>query len=168
METNNNTIDKLHETTFEQEPSGPEGIGGWLILIVIGLIVTPFRLGYEVIMNMVPLISSPNILALNSPDLTNLIYFEIFGNLIFALYSILLLFLLFSKNKLFPKLLIFYFVTNFAFIMLDLFLASQISVIQHTETDASVIKEIFKSSFNLIIWVPYLILSKRVKNTFVN
>ncbi|MCX6270670.1 MAG: DUF2569 domain-containing protein [Bacteroidetes bacterium] len=146
---------------------GPEGIGGWLILFAIGLIITPFRLAYGIITTLIPAVISLGTSDIHIPWLNTLVYGEIVINAGFALFSGLLLYYLFTKNSRFPQLVIIFLLSNVCFILLDLILAGQITGVQDTGMDSSSIRELLRSFIGAAIWVPYFIYSKRVKNTFV-
>ena len=167
MDQNDEVNQEIQETTIpitHDEP--PIGIDGWLILVVIGLVIAPIRLITGVFSDMIPALS-PSMTLSNYPGLTTLLYMEIIVNLIFAAFSVFLLFFIFTKNKLFPRLMIIFLLSNFVFIVLDLILAYQIPLLQQSGVDSSTMKEFFRSLGGAVIWVPYFIFSKRVKNTFI-
>lgn len=167
METSNEQNQNALEANIEVLQKGPEGIGGWLIFVLIGLVITPIRLVIIVFSDMIPLISEQTISLANYHGLTSLIYMEIIVNLLYASFSIFLLFYIFTKHKLFPLIIIIFFLSNFFFIILDLIFAYQIPVVQQSGMDASTMKELIRSLFCAVVWVPYFIVSKRVKNTFI-
>lgn len=159
--------------TNQQKPlTNLQGIGGWLILIVIGLVVTPIRIGITVYNTYVPifsgetwsLLTTPGAAAYN-PMWKPILLFEIFGNLIFLFSSVALLFLLFGRKRIFPRLMIAFYIANLLFVGLDLVAASSIPTVA-SQADASSTMELVRSILVCAVWVPYFLVSERVKQTF--
>src|SRR5262249_40884148 len=94
-----------------------------------------------------------------------LVIFEIFGNLAFVVMAATLLFLFFTKSPRFPRLFIAYILFNAVFVTADYFFGDLIPAIAGQKTDA--LKEVLRTAVTAVIWVPYMLVSKRVKNTFV-
>ncbi len=154
----------------EHYEEGPKGIKGWLILPVIGLFLTPllqiFYLGSTFI-----LINSPEWEDVTTPGREGYhflfkpsIYIELGFNILFVLFCIYLIVLLFQKKKLFPKVIITYYIIT---ILGDLIVTSLVNQINESFSvpDVSISIPAFISS---IVWIIYFKRSKRVKNTFVN
>lgn len=150
------------------------GIGGWLILVVIGLTFGLLRLIYAMVKEIMP-VFEPDIWVqltieggyLYHPLGKTLLYFELFGNLIFIVFSIALLITIFKKLKLFPKLIIIFLALNLVFLVADYFLADLLPI-NNSVADEESLKEIFRSIIASAIWIPYFLVSKRVKLTFIN
>ena len=79
---------------------------------------------------------------------------------------IYLLFLFFRRSARFPKLYIMFLCSNLAFLLADAF-AVRIVLPNQPIMDPETAREFGRSIVAASIWVPYLLLSKRVKNTFV-
>lgn len=153
--------------------AGPKGLGGWLILVAIGLIVTPIKLGLLMINTFVPLFKDGTMQALTTPGSehyhplwTLIVGYEMVGNSLFALCFIGLTVLFFSRSRRFPRLYIVAVLANLAFLLGDGLIGSQIPALASSDNIESV-GEIAKSLVACCIWVPYMLVSKRVKNTFV-
>ena len=148
---------------------GPVGIGGWLILPVIGLVLTPLA-------GLANLASYPSVFDSFSV-LTGaqklFIILELLGNVaITIVLPIILMVLLFNKRAGFPPLYIKWAAFNFAFIVADLFLAkllfSEVFAAGGVELfDVETIKSIARGIILVVVWIPYMLDSRRVKNTFV-
>jgi hypothetical protein len=151
--------------TMNEIKKEPQGIGGWLILVLIGLAITPFRTLLIVIKDILPVIDSEIIN--NNPPLKGMIYSELIINLIFVVFSILLFILMLKKLKIFPSLIIVYFISNLFFVVIDMIAGSQIPIIREQGLNESSIIELCRAIIGSAIWVPYFIYSKRVKNTFI-
>lgn len=152
---------------------GPRGLGGWLILPAIGLILSPVRLLVSLINDLLPIFQEGYWEILTTPGSdayhpfwAPFIMFEVVGNLFFTVFSIALIILFFTKSYRFPKLMITYLLSNLLFVVGDFFLVDLIPGIGE-ETEFEALGEIAKISVSVAIWVPYFLVSKRVKNTFV-
>jgi len=151
--------------------AGPSGVGGWLILIAIGLIITPIRLSMFIYSAYVPLFNSGAWSILTTPGSERyhwawkpLLLLEISGNVAFVVWSIILLFLLFTRSRRFPRLMIAYLIGNLLFIGLDLLAVASLPNTGDAASD--LIPELVRSILVCAIWVPYFLVSVRVKNTF--
>jgi len=150
----------------------PKGLGGWLILIAIGLGVTMLRLVWFVVGMLVPIFTSGQWANLTTPGTADyhalwapLLIFELCGNLLFVLMAGTLLVLFFRKSRLFPKVFIAYSLLNLAFVTGDYFLSDLIPAVA-AANDADAVKEVARAVVGAAIWIPYMLVSKRVKNTF--
>ena len=150
------------------------GLGGWLILVAIGLFISPIRLAVTMMNDLLPIFQLEGYWDfLTTPESEvyhrlwgPLIVFEIIGNAFFIICSIILIFLFFTKSHRFPTLMIVFIASNFLFVISDFFLADLIPAVA-SEDDGEFVKEVFKTITSAMIWIPYLLSSKRVKNTFV-
>jgi hypothetical protein len=77
-----------------------------------------------------------------------------------------LLWLFFRKSRRVPMLMVVWLLANTGGQIVDLLLAQQIAAVAALP-DNDGIKELSRSVVGLLIWVPYFLVSKRVKNTFV-
>ncbi len=168
---------KIYFNYDVQVPYSPEGslnIGGWLILIGIGIVFTPFMVIYD-------LFSSPEYFnshiwgALFHLDsgarelLTGLVmFFELIYNLLYLVFVILVIVLFFKRRSILPKSIIIMYATVLLFTTVDTVLALQLnpSVFTEAEKDEFYI-EILRSAVRAAIWIPYFMFSDRVKQTFV-
>ena len=155
------------------EDAKPSGIGGWLILPVIGLILLPINLLVMLVTIYSPIFTDGYWEVLTTPGSeiyhpmwAPVLIYEVVGNIVFLIGSLLLLVLLFRKHYLFPKLMIWFLSVNVVFIGIDLFLADLIPSVA-AEPDPEGMKDFVRSIITAVIWIPYFILSKRVQNTFV-
>ena len=154
-----------------KEDAVKSGLGGWLIFDGLGIIISPFRF-LMTIPEYLPIFEENMIEDLVSinPLWEYYIWTEIIMNLIIFLCSIYLVFLFFAKKTIFPKFYIW------------LLYGSLVLVIVDAVAGGVLLKEILPegpfidpesriaigtSLVSTIVWVPYLMLSKRVKATFV-
>ena len=151
----------------------PKGLGGWLIPAAISLCITPIVLVVSVMRDFLPIFQEGywDILTTPGSEVYHplwgpLIVFEIIGNAFFIIFSIILILLFFTKSYRFPTLMIVFIASSFLFGISDFFLADLIPAVA-SEGDGEFVKELFKAIISAMIWIPYLLSSKRVKNAFV-
>jgi len=158
----------------QNEEKSVSGIGGWLILVVIGLIISPIRVGNLLITTYAPIFSDGAWEALTTPGSETyhvlwapLLIFEIVGNLGIIVLAVLTLWHLLMKSKRTPRLAITYQSWMVLFVAIDFFAADLIpAVAAYDDTDSK--KELMRGLFSAAIWIPYFFVSKRVKATFVH
>ena len=156
-----------------KEERNLDGIGGWLILILLGLLVSPIRIGLVIYQTYVPLFSDGTWEQLTTsssdayhPFWAPLITFEIASNLLIILLGLLTLYFFFLKSKHTPRAAIAWLLSSFVFVVVDYFLADAIPFVAAQPADPETIKEVARSTVSAAIWVPYFLVSKRVKATF--
>jgi hypothetical protein len=164
-------MDEVRQTT--NAGSQYNGIGGWLILVAIGAILNPLRLSIMIFVNFVPVFQNNTWSILTTPGTAAyhrlwapLILFELFGNILFVIFSIIIAICFFQKKRFFPKLMIVFLLANLIFIGIDLFAANFIPAVA-AQNDEQSNKELARVILASIIWIPYFMVSIRVKETFV-
>jgi len=146
-------------------------IGGWLILVAIALITTPFYflsiiISDDIILNGDWLqFLNPNSIIFDL-SLGLLIFVEFIVNMGFLVFYTLAIFLFLKKRSSFPKVFIYLLICNTIFIILDNMIVYIIAPSSLNEDET--IKEVLYSIIRAGIWVPYFLLSERSKETFVN
>lgn len=134
-------------------------IGGWLILVAIGLVLSPVSILIYVISDILPAFSAVPFSQV-SGELRLYLYLDLVFNLSLCVYIIYVIVLFFKRRTTAPKLVISLYILNFVFIILDRFVFKSISELQWTLV-------IIQSVASSLIWIPYFLISKRVKGTFV-
>jgi len=137
----------------------PKGIGGWLILPVIGTVVSPLITGYGAFQDAVVLLNSSVSTALAAFIVVELLY-----NLTLVMAWIFLAVLLFRHKRSYPRLFVALLVITLIGTVLDLVVAATVFDIN---IDSNDIRSTVRSVIGLAIWGPYMHKSVRVKNTFV-
>ena len=150
-----------------------KGLSGWLILVGIGVVLVPIRLLANTVPIYLPIFTDGTWEAVTTvgseaynPLLGPLLIGEIVFNLGMVLASIYLIYLFFSKHSRFPTFYIIIVVVSLIGILLDAWLISSV-VPSEPMFDSETTKEFFRVLIGGFIWVPYLLVSKRVKATFV-
>lgn len=159
--------------TEEQIQERPMKIGGWLILIGLGIIFAPFRVMYFLYVTYSPLVTDGAWGVLTSPD--SELYSPIWGplligellvNLAIVTASFYMMFLFFTRKSTLPLWYASIAAFSTSFIIIDAYIVTM--VLPEVEMfDPDTVKEISRSLFGLLIWTPYLFLSKRSKSTFI-
>ena len=157
----------------KSEDSGPKGLGGWLIVVAIGLVVSCIRIPVESWQIFGSILSDGSWEVLTTPGTEYyhplwgpFLIFEMLGNALTVLMGMVALYLFFTKSKRFPKWYIWYLSINVGFLLLDSMLGNLIPAVRDA-ADSGAMKELFRSIVSAAIWIPYMKISKRVRNTFV-
>ncbi|MBT2291765.1 DUF2569 domain-containing protein [Paenibacillus albidus] len=165
MPTNNGTEIRLNH---------PNGLGGWMVLVQIGLYLSVIRLLFLIFSTTIPSFQPDLWDVLTSPDSSvydplwkPALIFEAVVNVTFVLFSIFLLVQMYRKKATFPRWIIFYYVTNLIVLIIDYVLLANIELVQQMNEGGSM-QDIGRLIISCAIWVPYFLRSKRVRNTFVN
>lgn len=139
-----------------------EGIGGWLILVAIGLGVGPFILLNGIYSDLRVFYGAQFQAGLAPhPGLAAFILFEAVSNSVFLLALIALNFLFYRKKKSFPGWMIAYMAFNCAVVVVDHLIALRYN--SHAGPIAAL-----RSVMGTLVWIPYYLRSERVKVTFIN
>ena len=152
----------------------PRGIGGWLILPMLGLIIAPIQMGALLAMVYMPIFLDGSWEILTTPGSeayhhlwAPILVFEILCNVCLLVFSVILLVMFFRKHCKLPCLIIVFYVLNLAFVGIDFFVSDLIPSVAE-ESDPKSVKELIKAITNAAIWIPYFLQSRRVQNTFIN
>jgi hypothetical protein len=156
------------------ESQPPQGIGGWLILPVLGLVVAPFYVGYLLVTNYLPLFFDGRWRLLTTPGTSfyhhlwaPIITLEVIGNLASIALAVTSLVFLLRRSKKTPLLVIACYAWGAIFAVLDHVLVGAIPAAAAGLADPQVWVHIAQRIGAAAIWIPYFLLSKRVRATFV-
>lgn len=149
------------------------GLGGWLILVAISLIYQFISVGYGFfsnfsaifVSNMWAVFCDPNS-NMYVANLDWLIYFECVCNSVFLILIGYIIYLFFRKNYKLPSFFIFFKIIYVVFITSDVILCC--IVLQLANNYFPDLIGIVGAIINACIWIPYMLNSVRVKNTFIN
>lgn len=154
------------------QPS-PIGIGGWLLLPALAMVVSPIRIAYDFYQTFDPILK-PSVWILllrpgtpfHNPPLAALFTWEIIANAALFVFTVWLAFLFFKKRKNVPKLYVYWLLLGCVLQIADLFFSSLVPIVA-SQNHASSFNELAKAAIGAAIWMPYFLRSKRVRNTFV-
>jgi hypothetical protein len=163
----------MNTSSLDSMAHEPRGIGGWLIIIAIGLFIWPPRLLLLFYKTFLPIFQNNYWEALTTAGTESyhelwapLIIIEMCGNAVFFVFSIVLIALFFRKSPLFPRLYITCLAMNVVFVAGDFFFSNLIPAVA-AENNAESVKELIRSIVSAAVWIPYMLVSERVKNTFI-
>lgn len=148
---------------------GPSGIGGWLILPIIGLILTVALTAVNLVVT-VPTFT-PEVLANLYETRPGLLLFAVLslamglGILVFALRC---LSLIFHKSPKVPATMQVFYATMIAVAVVELVGMMGHPRIYSDVEQGQAIRDVVRSAIGAAIWIPYFRVSKRVRNTFVD
>lgn len=151
---------------------GVSGLGGWLILIQIGLYLTLIGLiilirdsFYNFSDETWQLLITEGTIYYD-PLWKPVIIFESIYNILFFIFSITILVQFYRKKSIVPRLMIIFYSLSLLVGIFDYIMMQQIPLARELEA-GSTIRDLLKSALTCLIWIPYFLKSERVKNTFV-
>lgn len=147
----------------------PRRLGGWLVFPFIGLflniVLITITLFTSDFFNKAFWISRTDPTSENYiSGFSSLIIFELAINVFFIAFCAFLIPCFIKNLKFVPKLMVIYYISYFLLITIDHCFAS--ILIEPTNL-FYLSKDIFRSMFSAAIWIPYFMISSRVKETFV-
>jgi Protein of unknown function (DUF2569) len=137
----------------------------WLIFIGISLVVAPLVRLNAIVSSEIPRLYGEQFQPFldSHPGYSNLLYFRIVMNSLLILASLCLNFLLYTKRKHFPSIMIAYVATTFVFLIADT------GAVNYLFPDASTGRG-FIPLLRYFIWagtlIPYLLTSEQIKSRF--
>jgi hypothetical protein len=153
--------------------SGPVGLRGWLLLVGIGVILGPIRLMMGMVSIYAPFWDAAMISIVTDPFAENfnpLISALVIGgfaaNTSLLLAQLYLIYGYFKQKKWFPRVYVSVLLLSIIYIFLDA-LAAAYAFPGETVWDNEAKKDLTRLIISAFIWVPYMFVSRRVKNTFV-
>jgi glucan phosphoethanolaminetransferase (alkaline phosphatase superfamily) len=153
-------------------PAPAEKLGGWLILLMAGLVLTLLNQlqGLPDTFQLFGTLSTANV----DPILSNLVQLDlIVGIALYLIAPIVLLVLMAGRRRRFVRLFITWAIVSAVFTILDLMLGYALG---HASLEAEgqsffgfdMLRQLLGPAVALCIWTPYLLQSQRAKTTFVN
>jgi len=145
----------------------PWNIGGWLFLLSIGILCSPLAILVQIIDGgyLASATWEAYIRAENSQPKVLLLIAEVAANAFLWVYSILVLILFVKRRDTFPAACIVYYGATLIIQILDLSAVATLnpSFKWSGESMSTIVRTIIAAA----IWIPYLLKSERVRNTFV-
>jgi hypothetical protein len=154
-------------------PLGVAGLGGWLILVQIGLYITILMLFIQLFQYSVPAFSAETWDVLTSrqseffhPLWGPVLIFETLYNIVLLVFCAYILVVFYGKKSVLPRFMIIFYSTSLIIGIIDFVLLYQIPLARELGNEGS-IRDIGRSALACAIWIPYFIKSERVHNTFL-
>ena len=152
--------------------SGPSGIGGWLYLVALGLCLAPLRLTAEIVKGLRPLepaawpaVTTPGTPAYH-PLLGPLLMGELIVNAALLIWAVALLYLFFAKRRAFPAAMIAFLIARLVVHVADLGAGLMVPMVA-ARIGPAAWGGLAGGALVVLLWVPYLLKSRRVEATFV-
>jgi hypothetical protein len=149
------------------------GIRGWLLLPLLSLVVSPLRSGWRLLSEQVPIFTEGHWQVLTSPGndayhpaWAPLILFEVIGTAAFFVAAPVLFVLFLRRWRYVPGLMIAFY--GLAAILPAADLALAIGLLPDVTGNSDAVRDIVGATIAAAIWIPYFLVSRRVKVTFVN
>lgn len=165
------------QTSVEKSPEeNLKGVDGWLMLFVAGTFLS-IVLGLINLMSYGQAFSDIASVKDTIPGYQDaampLLWFEMSVNALFIIAAVATIFLILKRKKLARTIAILYLSSNVIFMAADYLwgvsVLQNFDLLQYAEAEMkSVSSDVGKSILSALIWVPYFIVSKRVKATLVN
>ncbi len=150
-----------------------KGLGGWLFLVGMGVVISPIRGLATTVPDYQSMFTDGTWEAVTTvgsevynPLWEPLLIGEFIFNLGMVVVQIYLIYLFFSKSYRFPKFYIAIVVVSLIFIPLDAWFVSFV-LPDEPMFDPETTKVFLGLLIGSLIWIPYMLVSKRVKATFV-
>lgn len=154
---------------YDPEPENPiypgEKINGWLVLVAIGVIVTPIRVLVQIIQT--DSFFNDNVwgnMMSQGTGFSAFLLFEFVYNITYFAFSIMVVVLFFQRRSSLPTIITIGYIVTFVMLVVDEFIANQMAI---GSPEPVAWKDITRALITVVIWVPYFHYSERVKNTFV-
>lgn len=149
------------------------GLDGWLIWVGISVIITPIRLLPNFFTEAELVWTSVSWNFLFNPEVESilrltsyLLIFEFTYGTILMVLLLVQIYLFFTKHKKFPAFFIGILILFLIFKPIDSFLVNYLYPGQSFFNPEAIVSYLYNSIYAMI-WIPYMLRSKRVKNTFV-
>ena len=149
-------------------------VGGWMVFLAIGLTVAPLQLIYRIWI--APEYFNSNVMSAYigyDNTIRNLIwglfmFFEMIYNFVLLVFSVLVVFLLYNRRTCFPLLTTIFYASSLLILIVDIVIALKLNPDGYTpEQKSGFYGQITKGFVSAIVWIPYLMHSVRVKETFI-
>ena len=148
------------------------GLGGWLGFLGLGLVVAPLRMLIVLSRDYAPILEPGFLEALTREDSVTyspwwrpVLISEVSVNTVLFVASLYMIYLFFTKHTWFPRVFVTISLFTLVFVILSA-CAAALVLADEPMFDAATLKEVLGSLVQCSIWVPYVLISKRVEATF--
>ncbi len=152
-----------------RQPPGPSGIGGWLVLPAIGLVIAPVR----IVVGIVQAVSSFDTWQFRTvesrfPQLATAVRLEVWLDALGLVFIAVAAIAFFGKKPAAPKLMVALLLYNvLKSLVLTLIVGPAMKDLP-TEATAPLLTALVGTLVGALVWIPYFLTSRRVKATFVS
>ncbi|MBN1499752.1 MAG: DUF2569 domain-containing protein [Spirochaetes bacterium] len=149
------------------------GLKGWLIVVLLGIIISLVTTFYSMMANFFPIFTNNYWDILTQPGSSAYhplwgptLIFEIIGHIIFCIFCVILICLFFMKHFRFPMTYIAFRIIIVLYSTADLILVNLIPAASEANSMQPA-AQLGKSILGAGIWITYMVSSNRVQNTFI-
>jgi hypothetical protein len=170
------TSARIREKEVHERSQGqtPKRLGGWLIVLAVGMSLSTLRNLNNCLFSLSLLYRQPLWDNLTNPASTvyhpywkpALIY-EAVSNTVIFLISLIMLVFFFQRKKIFPKLIVPVIPTIFVLSLIDYYWAGLIPKVTNSASHTREGQALIVAFIAMHVWIPYFLVSRRVKETFV-
>lgn len=173
MQTEHSKLAELGIIAPDSVPPAPPKIRGFLIVAAIGLIISLIKNLEALAWAILPfrgetweILTTPGFEAYD-PNWKPALLFGVISASVTLLLSVIGLVLFFRKHRFFPTFIIVVIPINFLLVLAGYYLESLVSAIAESELHTKGKHQLILRFIALHIWIPYFVVSDRVKRTFV-
>lgn len=160
---------------MDEEVNELDGLWGWLLLFAGFVVVKIVSVGFLIASTFLPLFRDGTWQTLTQPGSPayhplwkSALLFELAGNIVIGAMAMVALALLVVRSAYAPKFSIGLLLGNFIVAAIGYFIAGQIPSVADQGTGYESLAVLVRSAIAMLVWVPYFLVSKRVKATFAN
>lgn len=150
-----------------------DGLWGWLLLFTGFVVLKIVSIGFLVASTFLPLFRDGTWQALTQPDSPayhplweSFLLFDLAGNTAIGAMAMVALALLVVRSTYAPRFSIGLLVAGFVVAAVNYFIARQIPTVADLGAGHESLAVLVRSTMAMLVWVPYFLVSKRVKATF--
>jgi hypothetical protein len=160
------------QTTQAAATQGPAGLGGWLILPGITMVLHVFWLLWNLTSLMtlragnIPDTTATAGLDFSDPAFIRLLNYEFNANILMVILLVALLVLFFTRSWVFPKAFIAFLALNVLIRLFDVMLAHGVATLNTDNNADASFTELARPVIYAVAWGSYFLRSVRVRNTF--
>lgn len=174
LSSGNNEETKIKKTSTSVLLDGPQGIGGWLVLVLLHIFIGSLNLFLAFkenssvllepeLLNKLMTIGHPSY----SPYWKSVIVFQTATEIIILIYIIFTLIAFFKTKKNTIKLMIIFYVILSVYPIIIILTGNIIPFLAEEQAAIGYVN-LVSSIMASLIWISYFIKSRRVRNTFIN
>lgn len=156
-----------------EEVNELDGLWGWLLLFAGFVVVKIVGVGFLIASTFLPMFRDGTWQTLTRPGSPayhplwkSALLFELAGNLVIGAMAMVALALLVVRSAYAPRFSIGLLLGNFAVAAVGYFIAAQIPSVADHGAGYESLATLVRSALAMLVWVPYFLVSKRVKATF--
>ncbi len=156
-------------------PPNPRGFGGWMIMLSLGLIFVFAHSLSRIWTEYLPVFQPENLNVYTLPAseyfvpyISGLLFAELALSFLFSVALAFLLILLFKRSRYFPRLFVFTMLSHLILLTAIALIFDAVTAdIQYPDEIGITEGEFYSSIYVTVVWGSYVLLSRRVYNTFL-